>query len=94
MSWEYFNEKGAAALRTNATELYEYFNLFGASTDDYLTFIDSMNDGREWVTISFVLAYDFDACIKVWDAFYINLNSIRGVDVDDSGNFVVAGYNG
>ena len=47
MSWDYFNEKGAAALRTKATELYEYFNLFGANTDDYLTYIDSMNDGRE-----------------------------------------------
>ena len=46
------------------------------------------------MTISFVLAYDFDACIKVWDAFYINLDSIRGVDVDDAGNFVIAGYNG
>ena len=53
-----------------------------------------MNDGREYATISFVLAYDFKACVKVWDAFYINLNSIRGVDVDDAGNFVVAGYNG
>ena len=30
----------------------------------------------------------------MWDAFYINLNSIRGVDVDDAGNFVIAGYNG
>ena len=39
------------------------------------------------------MAYDYDACIKVWDAFYINLSSIRGVDVDDDGNFVVAGYN-
>ena len=47
------------------------------------------------VSIAFTLAYDFQACRKVWDAFYINLpGGIRGVATDKSGNFVVAGYDG
>ena len=43
--------------------------------------------------LSFVLAYDFEACRKVWDAFYANLSGgILGLDSDKEGNFIVAGY--
>ena len=43
--------------------------------------------------LSFTLAYDFKACRKVWDAFYVNLSGgILGVDSDQEGNFIVAGY--
>ena len=47
------------------------------------------------VSIAFTLAYDLKACTKVWNAFYINLpDGILGVDTDNEGNFVVAGYDG
>ena len=45
------------------------------------------------VSLAFTMAYDFNACTKVWDAFYINLpGGIYGVDTDNQGNFIVAAY--
>ena len=51
-----------------------------------------MNHGED-VSLAFTMAYDFNACTKVWDAFYINLpGGIYGVDNDNEGNFIVAAY--
>ena len=49
----------------------------------------------EDVAFAFTLAFDFIECRKVWNAFYINLpGGFKGVDTDNSGNFVVVGYDG
>ena len=53
-----------------------------------------MTAGQD-VSLSFTLAYDFNECRKIWNAFYVNLpGGILGVDTDADGNFVVVGYDG
>ena len=77
------------------TQLRTYFDLFGANVADYTNYISTTLVPGEDVAFAFTLAYDFIDCRKVWNAFYINLPmGFRGVDVDNDGNFIVAGYDG
>ena len=92
LEWDYFYSQGYQKIKTDS-QLFDYFDLFGGSSSDYLHYVENEMTQGEPVSLSFTLAYDFDACLKVWDAFYINLSGgILGVDSDSQGNFVVAGY--
>ena len=95
ISWDYFYQKGYTEGIRQDSDLFQYFNLFGTSPDAYKTYVENEMKPDENVSIAFTLAYDFNACKKVWDAFYINLpGGILGVDADSEGNFVVAAYDG
>ena len=72
-----------------------YFELFGGDFQDYEDYIKVMEQEMwgEDVTLGFTLAYDFTLCTKLWNAMYINIpGGFYGIDIDDEGYFVVAGY--
>ena len=92
LPYNHFANQGIEGLKHNP-QILEYLDFFGGDPRDYRDYIDNEIKKEQPVYLGFTLAYDFDECIKLWNAMYINIpGGFYGVDVNNEGTFIVAGY--